>query len=143
MCFSWISGGSTSHFRRTRGQACSSWCRRHKRRLDGLSRCSCQQIGVDEAVQVAVENALGVSDFEIGPMILDELVGMEHVAANRVAAEAHADDTSFLRELLLPFLLRELGQAGSEDPQGGLLVRRLRALVLTLDDDPGGQMRDP
>jgi hypothetical protein len=64
---------------------------------------------VNEAVQVAVQDPLGVPDLEVGSVVLDELVRMEDIAADRVAAEAHADDPSFLRELVLPFLLGKLG----------------------------------
>ena len=98
---------------------------------------------MDEALQVAVEDALSVPHLVVGAMVFDELVGVKDIATDRVAAEAHADDASFLRELLLPFLLGQLGEARFEDPEGGLLVRRLRALVLALDDDSGRQVRDP
>src|SRR5919201_5309089 len=111
--------------------------------LDDLSGRAGEQVGVDETVEVAVEHALGVADLEIRAVILDELVWVEDIAADRVAAEAHADDAPFLRELLLTFLLGQLGQAGLEDPEGGLLVRSLRALVLALDDDAGREMSDP
>ena len=53
------------------------------------------------------------------------------------------DHAPLLRQLLLPLLLGELGQPGLEDPHRGLLVRRLGALVLALDDDAGRQVRDP
>ena len=98
---------------------------------------------MDEAVQVTVEDTLSVADLEVGPVVFDELVRMEHIAAYRIAAEAHADDASFLRELLLPFLLGELGEAGLEDTERGLLVRSLGAFVLALDDDAGRHVGDP
>src|SRR3972149_1531793 len=41
-----------------------------------------QQVRVDEAVERTVEHALGVPHLEVGAMVLDELVGMEHVAAD-------------------------------------------------------------
>ena len=56
--------------------------------------------------------------------------------------EAHADDAPLPRELLLPLLLGELGQARLEDAHRGLLVRGLGALVLALDDDACRQVRD-
>ena len=46
-------------------------------------------------------------------------------------------------ELGLALLLLELDEAGLEDAQRRLLVRHLRALVLALDDDAAGQVRDP
>src|SRR5207245_2157738 len=44
-----------------------------------------QQIGVDEAVQVAVEDALRVPHLEVGAVVLDELVGLQHVGADLAA----------------------------------------------------------
>src|SRR5262249_41592541 len=51
--------------------------------------------------------------------------------------------TAFPGELRLTLLLLELGEARAEDPERGLPVRKLRALVLALDDDPGRQVGDP
>ena len=38
--------------------------------------------GVDEAVDVAVEDRVGVADLEAGPQVLDHLVGVEHAGAH-------------------------------------------------------------
>src|SRR3954462_13236718 len=111
--------------------------------LDDISCCSGQQIGVNEAIEVAVQDALGVSDLMIGSMVFDQLGWVEDIATDWVAAEPHADDAPFLRSLLLPFLLGELDQPRFEDPHGGLLVGGLGALVLALDDHARRKMRDP
>src|ERR687889_471680 len=46
-------------------------------------------------------------------------------------------------QLGLALLLAQLGDTRPEDAQRRLLVRRLRALVLALDDDSCRQMREP
>src|SRR5436190_19181494 len=94
--------------RRARSHAAAGIPASLAERLDGLSRCSGQQIGMDEAVQIPVQDTLSVPDLVLGPVVFDELVRVKDIAADRVAAEAHADDSSFLRELLVPFLLRQL-----------------------------------
>src|SRR5947209_10834090 len=67
-----------------------------------------EQVLPDEPIQVAIEDALCVSDFKVGPEVLHKLIGMEDIAAN-LAAEAGRDDCSaFLRQLLLPLLLEPL-----------------------------------
>ena len=53
------------------------------------------------------------------------------------------DDAPLLRQHPAPLLLGELGEAGLEDPHRRLLVGRLRALVLALDDDACREVRDP
>src|SRR3954464_14835108 len=45
------------------------------------------QVGLDERVDVAVEDARDVADRLLGPVILGQLIGMQHVAAD-LAAEA-------------------------------------------------------
>src|SRR5687768_7441656 len=76
-------------------------------------------------------------------MILDELVGVEHIAADLTPEADVLRRASFLGELSLPLLLLELDEPRFEDPERRLLVRGLRALVLALDDDSRRQMRDP
>src|SRR6187551_316381 len=56
--------------------------------LDDLSGGLGEQVGMDEPVDVAVQDALGVSDLVPGPMVLDLLVGLEDVAADVRAPEA-------------------------------------------------------
>ena len=60
------------------------------------------EVGVDEAVEVAVEHGAGVADLVAGPQVLDELVGLEDVGAD-LAAEADL--------ALLVVLLGEVGLA--------------------------------
>src|SRR3954463_775965 len=53
-------------------------------RLPAVS-CRLQEICADEAVEVAVEDSLGVPHLEVRAVVLDELVGVKHVAANGAA----------------------------------------------------------
>src|SRR5579864_5375292 len=113
-------------------------------RFGGLAPVSCrlQEICANEAVQVAVEHPLGVSHLEPGSRVLHLLVGVQDVAPDGVSAEAHGDTAALTGELGLALLLRLLGEAGTEDLQRGLLVRRLAALVLDGDHDVRRQVRD-
>ena len=48
----------------------------------GTSRCSAQQIGLDETVKVAVEHSISIADFMTCTVILDHPVGMEDIGAD-------------------------------------------------------------
>ena len=43
------------------------------------------QIGLDKAVQVAIQHALGITGFMIGTVIFDHLVGMQHIRTDLTA----------------------------------------------------------
>src|SRR4051794_19730187 len=76
-------------------------------------------------------------------MVLDELVGVEHIAADLAAESRRHHLASLARELLLPLLLLELCEPAAEDLHGRVLVRKLGTLVLHADDDPRWQVRNP
>ena len=95
-------------------------------------------------IELPVEHGLGISHFVTGTSVFHELVWVEDIGADGLAAEAGVGRaTPFLRHHRLALLFGLLDEAGLEDPHRRLLVRRLRALVLALDDDPRRQMRDP
>src|SRR5487761_407345 len=73
--------------------------------------CRLQQKCTDEAVQVAVEHALGVSDLQAGARVLHLLVRVQDVASDRVAAEAHVHAAALAGQLGLALFLRLLGEA--------------------------------
>src|SRR6476619_7852237 len=98
---------------------------------------------MDELVERPVENCLRIAGFVLRPVILDQLVRVEYVAADLAPEIGLLRLTALAGELLLPFLLLELRQARLEDPQRRLLVRGLRALVLNRDDSSCRQVRDP
>src|SRR5262249_28530519 len=79
--------------------------------LDDAAGCFREQVRLNEAVEVAVEHSLRVADLVLGAMVLDELVRVQHVAADRVAAEAHVHVAALLGKLRFAFLLGLLGQA--------------------------------
>src|SRR6266508_217454 len=58
------------------------------------------QVGLDEAVEIAVEHAVHVADLELRAVVLDHLIGLQHVASDLVAEGDVA---------LLPAELFELG----------------------------------
>src|SRR5262249_35275611 len=57
-------------------------------RLDDPAGGFRQQVRLDEAVEIPVEHALRVSDLVLGAVVLDQLVRVQDVAPDRVAAEA-------------------------------------------------------
>src|SRR5438876_1694534 len=101
-----------------------------------------QQVGLDERVEVAVQDGRDVAHLHVGPVVLDELVGLEDIGAD-LTAEADllllADEGV---ELLLLLLLCQLVEARPQHLHRPHLVFQLGALVLALHDDAGGDMRD-
>src|SRR6185312_13214977 len=100
------------------------------------------QPGVHERVEVAVEHAVDVADFDLGAGVLAHLVGLEDVGAD-LAAEVDVE----LGVLHLAgggafFLELELVEARAQDLHRHVLVFVLGALVLALDDDVGGEVDD-
>src|SRR5262245_57042903 len=76
-------------------------------------------------------------------MVLDPRGRVECVATDLRAPLGRLVLAALRGELLGTLALLLLEQPGAEQAHRGRLVLRLRALVLTLDDDPRRQMRDP
>src|SRR4051794_11798804 len=112
--------------------------------LPGSAAVSCrlQEICTNEPVQVTVEDSLGVPHLEVRPVILHELVRVEHIAPHRIPPEAHVHSPALAGELDLALLLGLLGEAGAKDLHRSVLVRGLAALVLHGDDDAARHVRD-
>src|SRR5215204_4600244 len=83
------------------------------------------QILPNEAVDVAVENTLGVADLEPGAMVLDPLVGMEEVAADLRAPLRGLLLTALPGELLGALELLPLEKPRAQDLHGRRLVLSL------------------
>src|SRR5262245_12895074 len=83
------------------------------------------QEGLDERVDVAVEDAVDIADLLFRPMILDQLVWMQHVAANLVAEGDVFFRTADLLQFRLLLLQPEIVESRSED-----LHRRITIAVL-------------
>ncbi len=99
------------------------------------------QPGVDKAVDVAVEHGAGVAGFIAGALVLDELVGLQHIVAD-AAAEACLDVDAAQRGFLrLALLQLDLVEFGTQDAHRRLPILKLAALVLAAHDDAGGQVR--
>src|SRR5699024_7342950 len=97
--------------------------------------------GLDETVEVAVEDRRGVVDLVAGAQILDHLVRVRDVGAHLVAPAGLdvAGELLLLRSLLLAL---EVEEAGLEDAHRGLAVLDLGLLVLHAHDHTGGDVGD-
>ncbi len=85
---------------------------------------------------------LASPDLVVGAVVLDHRVRVQHVGAD-LRAEVHILGLALLpRDLLAPLTLLQLEQLGAQHRHRLCLVRRLRALVLALDDDARGPVRD-
>ena len=83
-------------------------------RLDTPSGGAGEQILADERIELAVEHRLGVSHLVAGAWVLDHLIGVQHVGADGLTAEAGVRRTaSFLRQQRLSLLLLALDAAGT------------------------------
>ncbi len=90
---------------------------------------------MDERIEIAVEDTLGIARLVLCPVVLDLLIGMQHIAADLTPEPGVLHLATLTRKLGLALLLLELGEARLEDAERRLSIRELRALVLTLDDD--------
>ena len=101
-----------------------------------------EQVRAHEAVEVALEHAVGVAHLVVGAVVLDHRVGVQHVGAD-LRAEVHVLRLAALaRDLLQALALLALDELGAQHLHRGLAVLRLRALVLALHDDPARPVRD-
>src|SRR4051812_21778783 len=97
--------------------------------------------GLDEAVDVAVEDRGGVAGLLLGPQVLDHLVRVQHVGAHLVAPAAAL---SLERVHLGPLLLLPAGQQpGLQHTHGGGAVLDLALLALAGHHEAGGQGGGP
>jgi hypothetical protein len=97
--------------------------------------------GVDKAFDVSVHHAGEVVGRELGPVVLDLLVGEEDVGANLVTPGDFGLRRLELLALLVLFAFVEVVQSGAENLQGVGLVLELGPLVLADDDDAGMWVR--
>ena len=101
-----------------------------------------QQLGADEAVEVAVEHALGVAHLEVRAVVLDHRVRVQDVGADLRAEVDVLRLAPLGGDLLAALALLALEQLGAQHLHRRVLVGRLRALVLALHDDPARAVRD-
>ncbi len=101
------------------------------------------QLGVDELLYVAVENACSISRGHAGSRVLDPLFGIEEVAADCVSPADLALFAVDLGHVAVALGLLSLIEPGCQHPTGGGSVLVLGAFVLALRDDPRGQVGQP
>ena len=98
--------------------------------------------GFDEAVEVAVEDGIGLAGFGVGAVVLDHGVGLEDVGADLVAPGDFAFFAVEFFHFAAFFVLLEFVEFGAEDFHGLVAVGELAALGLAGDDDAGGLVGD-
>src|SRR5438067_45055 len=107
-----------------------------------LGRRLAGERGLDELLDIAVEDPLHVADLDTGPVILHQGVGMEHVAADLATPVGRAQLPALLSlfGLLLEHALLE--QPRAQHPHRDLAVLELRPLVLGGRDGARREMGD-
>src|ERR687889_218865 len=101
------------------------------------------EVGVDQLVQVTVENPVHICRLRSGAVVFYHLVGVEDVGAD-LAAPLDVRPLAFQGgELLLALLPFEFEEARPQDLHRHLAVLVLAALVLALDNGARGEVRDP
>src|SRR6185436_10640492 len=100
------------------------------------------QEGLDEGIDVAVEDTIHIPHLLLRPMILDELVGMEDVTSNLMAEGDLFLDPADLRELLLLLFRLEIEETRLQRFHRRVTVAMLRPFVLAGHDNPRRNVRD-
>src|SRR4030095_14532747 len=89
-----------------------------------------EQVRLDQVVQIAVHNRVDVAPLVAGPVVLDQLVGVERVRADLAAEGDFLLLTGQFAQLLTLLLLGDLVQPRLENAHGRVAIAQLRALVL-------------
>ena len=101
-----------------------------------------QQVITEQFVDAPIKHGVGVADFTVVAMVLHQTVRLQRVRTD-LAAEADGILTRVLGLTggiaLAQF---QIVEAPAQDAHGGILVVMLRALVLALDGDARGDVRD-
>src|SRR5262245_56487624 len=88
------------------------------------------QIRLDEPIDVAVEHPVDITDLLFGAVVLDELIRVQHVAANLAAERNLLLGAADLIELGLLLLQLEIVEPRLEHLHRRIAVAVLRSLVL-------------
>src|SRR5688500_1116924 len=80
------------------------------RRLSQRPGCFLHQVGLDEGIEIAIEHAVRIANFEFRAVVFHHLIGMQHVAANLVAECDLLLRAADLIELRLVFLHLDVEQ---------------------------------
>src|SRR6516225_7660920 len=99
-----------------------------------------EEIGADKRIEVAVEHAIHVADFEFGAMVLDEAVGLHHVGTDLAAeGDIHLGFVELLA-LFTALLHFEVVKFRTQHFHGHFALLVLAALHLAGHDDPCGSV---
>src|SRR5690242_5193407 len=100
------------------------------------------QVGVNQRIEPAIEDAVHIADGQLGAMVLDHAVWGQHITAD-LAAEVDVELRSLrLTRLLALFFQLEFVEPRAQLLHGSVAVLVLRTLVLALNHDAGGEVRD-
>src|SRR6185503_1480913 len=97
-------------------------CDRFHIALHHLSGGLREEVRVHESVEPPVEDRLRVPHLEVGPVVFDQLVRVQHVGADLTPEADVLRGAALAGELRLALLLLELGQSRTEDAHGSRLV---------------------
>src|SRR2546425_5103602 len=76
------------------------------------------KLGLDETIEVPVEDPIDVAELNTRPMVLHHPIRMEHVRADLGSEVDPALLAAQVLDALLPLPAHALGQPGLEDPHG-------------------------
>src|SRR5215469_2230376 len=101
-----------------------------------------QQVSANKRLYISVKDTIDVAHFRLGSMILHHAIGLQYVRANlrsEVDIEFGIFNLLRLGTLLLHLVFVKLR---AQHAHRALAVLVLRAFVLAVRDQPGGNMRD-
>ena len=98
------------------------------------------QIAFNEGAQIAIHDRIYVAGFDVGSQVLNESVGMQHIRSD-LTSEVDVESI-FLHfgDFFTSLCLIEFVQSRAQDFHRNFTVLVLRALILALDYDAGGEM---
>src|SRR5215469_4952830 len=101
-----------------------------------------EEIGADKRLEVTIENAVDVANFEFGAVVLDEPIGLHHIGTDLAAeGNVHLCFVEFVA-FFAALLHFEIIEFRSQHFHSHFAVLVLAALHLTGDDDARGNVRD-
>ena len=101
------------------------------------------QIALDEAIDITIQDIFRIALFHTSSVIFDEPIGVKNIGAYLIPPGNFLFAFVNLLHLLCPFAHLQFIEACPENLHSGGPVFVLRAFILTLDYDPGGEMGDP
>ena len=100
------------------------------------------KVSVNEQINTPVHNRIHIARFHIGPMVFDQTIRLKKIGPDLAAPSNFTLGPANLRELLFLLFTFLFQQPGHEHAHGSSFVLNLGALILALDNNACGQMRD-